>query len=238
MSATQVLSPVDRTDGVTFDYRPLSVSAIASLIFGALSVLVAVGARSSVESAVVLTPIPLIGLALGIVSLRRMRGRENEFTGAGAAKAGIALSAIFLAGGLLFAGYVHATEVPDGYARTSFAEMKPDEVDLRGGHAIPPDVAALNGKQVFIKGYFRPDSAPFTENVKNFLLVRDNNQCCFGDLSAVQFYDQIAVVMGEGKTVDYSSGIFRMGGKLHIKPENVGGNSGRPVYILEADYAG
>jgi hypothetical protein len=69
-------------------------------------------------------------------------------------------------------------------------------------------------------------------------LVRDNNQCCFGDLSAVQFYDQIAVVMGEGKTVDYSSGIFRMGGKLHIKPENVGGNSGRPVYILEADYAG
>ncbi len=237
MSATQVLSPVDHSDGVTFDYRPLSVSAIASLVFGALSVLVAVGARSSVESAVVLTPIPLIGLALGVVSLRRMRASENEFTGAGAAKAGIALSAAFLAGGLAFAGYVHATEVPEGYARTSFAEMKPDEVDLRGGHTIPPEVAALDGKKVFIKGYFRPGTSRTTTNVTKFLLVRDDNQCCFGDLSAVQFYDQIQVAMMKGMTVDYSPGLYRMGGILKINPENVGRNSGRPVYSLEADYA-
>ena len=51
---------------------------------------------------------------------------------------------------------MRATEVPPGYVRTSFAEFKPDEVDLRGNHFIPPDVAALDGKKVFIKGYMRP----------------------------------------------------------------------------------
>jgi hypothetical protein len=72
--------------------------------------------------------------------------------------------------------------------------------------------------------------------VKEFLLVRDNNQCCFGDLSAVQYFDQMAVSLVGNRTVDYSTKVFRLGGTLHIRPENVAG-SGRPVYSLEADHA-
>lgn len=219
-----------------FEYRSLSSPAIASIVFGLLSILVVVAGRSSFESALAASPLPLVGAALGIVALRRMNAAPDAYTGRMAALAGVALSVVFLITGLSYAGYVHATEVPDGYIRTSFAEFKPDEQDLRGNRPVPPEVAALDGKKVFIKGYFRPDSSRFTSNVREFLLVRDNNQCCFGDMNTVQFFDQVAVATVDGVTVDYSPGLFRMGGRLHIKPQNLG--SGLPVYILEADYAG
>jgi hypothetical protein len=201
-----------------------------------LSLLVVVAGRSSFESALAASPLPLIGAALGIVALRRIKAAPEARSGRGAAIAGIVLSVVFLTAGLAFAGYIHATEVPDGYIRTSFAEFKPDEHDIRGNRAVPAEVAALDGKKVFIKGYFRPDSSRFTSNVREFLLVRDNNQCCFGDMNTVQFFDQVAVATVDGVTVDYSPGLFRMGGRLHIRPQNLG--SGLPVYILEADYAG
>jgi hypothetical protein len=226
-------APHDRDD---VDYRSLSTAAIASIVFGLLSALVVAAGRVSFESALATSILPLVGAALGLMALRRIQSAPDAYSGRGAAIAGVALSLVFLVIGLAFAGYVHATEVPDGYTRTSFAEFKPDEKDLRADRPIPPEVAALNGKKVFIKGYFRPDSSRFTSNVREFLLVRDNNQCCFGDLSTVQFFDQVAVAAVDGVTVDYSPRLFRMGGRLFIRPENIG--SGLPVYILEADYAG
>jgi hypothetical protein len=211
--------------------------AIASFVFGLLSVLVALAGRDTFESAVLMTPLPLIGLALGFFAVRQINATPDMYKGLAAARAGIALSLTFLVAGLGYAGYVSVTEVPEGYAPTSFADFKPDEVDLRGNHIIPPDVAKLDGQKVFIKGYFRPDSAKYTKNVREFLLVRDNNQCCFGDMSTVQFFDQMAVALVGGKTVDYKPGLYRMGGKLHIKPENAVNGSQLPVYVLEADHA-
>ena len=237
MSTVQSLTAADLTDRAEFEYRPVPTSAIASVVFGLLSALVFVAGRDTLESALVMCPIPLIGLALGIGALRRIRANPDHLKGASTAVVGIVLSVAGLAGGLAFAGYVRLVEVPNGYAPTSFAEMKPDEIDVRAGHLVPPEVAALDGKKVFIKGYFRPDSAKYTHNVKQFLLVRDNNQCCFGDLSTVQYFDQVAVAMTGERTVDYKSGLYRMGGKLHIKPENAVNGSNLPVFILEADHA-
>ena len=113
--------------------------------------------------------------------------------------------------------------------------MKPDEVEMRGDVMVPPDVAALDGKKVFIKGYIRPDSTPYRQNINRFLLVRDNQQCCFGDISTVNYFDQMAVALGKDYTLNYSPGVFRMGGTLHINPRNIG--RGQPVYTLDADYA-
>jgi hypothetical protein len=236
MSSAEAFTTAAVDDQADIEYRSLSAAAIASVVFGLLSLLVVVAGRSSFESALAASPLPLIGAALGIVALRSINAAPDARSGRAAAIAGIALSMVFLAAGLAYAGYVHATEVPDGYIRTSFAEFKPDEHDIRGNRPVPPEVAALDGKKVFIKGYFRPDSSRFTSNVREFLLVRDNNQCCFGDMNTVQFFDQVAVATVDGVTVDYSPGLFRMGGRLHIKPQNLG--SDLPVYILEADYAG
>ena len=42
--------------------------------------------------------------------------------------------------------------------------------------------------------------------------------------------------MVDGMTVDYSPGLFRMGGTLRILPRKRR-HGGAPVFILEADYA-
>ncbi|HYO24980.1 MAG TPA: hypothetical protein VEQ85_08520 [Lacipirellulaceae bacterium] len=232
-----VLTPVDLAERAEFEYRPLSTLAVASVVLGLLSFLVVLAGRDTLESALMLCPLPLIGIAVGLRALGQIRATPDAVKGVAAARTGIGLSTVALVAGLAFASYVHATEVPPGYARTSFAEFKPDDVDIRASRLVPPQVAALNGKKVFIKGYFRPDSSQYTHNVKEFLLVRDNNQCCFGDISSVQFYDQLKVEMAGNLLVDRSMSLYRMGGTLRITPENAVNGSGLPVYKLEADYA-
>lgn len=228
--------------GEDFDYKPLSTMAVASLVFGVLS-LSMFFAGGQFENALPLAPLPLIGLALGLRSITIMRANPEQYSGVGIARAGTLLSAACLVGGLGFTGYVHATEVPDGYVRTSFGELKPDEVDLRGNHYIPPEIAKLEGQKVFIKGYMRPgthysDAGSAVGNgIRTFLLVRDNNQCCFGDISTVKYYDQVAVAMATKERLSYNPRLFRMGGTLRVFPENAGDSSKGPTYVLEADYA-
>jgi hypothetical protein len=116
--------------------------------------------------------------------------------------------------------------------------MKPDELEERGGVTVPPDIAAMDGKKVFIRGYIRPDSVTQRVGIKEFLLVRDNNQCCFGDISSVKYYDQIAVDMVGSHTVDFENGaVYRMGGILKVEPQNVARGPLAPVFSLKADYA-
>jgi hypothetical protein len=90
---------------------------------------------------------------------------------------------------------------------------------------------------VFIKGYIRPGTPNFRQNATSFLLVRDNNQCCFGDLSKIKYYDQIDVDMEGPLRVDYSLGVFKIGGVLKINPENASLGPSAPVFSLQADYA-
>ena len=101
----------------------------------------------------------------------------------------------------------------------------------------PPEIAALDGKKVFIKGYIRPDSVSVSRGIKEFLLVRDNNQCCFGDLSKISYFDQMQVDMLGSRSVDYSQGIFRMGGTLKVQPQNAVLGPSAPVFSQVADYA-
>ncbi len=223
-------------DAAPFEYRAFSTSAIASGIFGVLSLLTFVAARDSFESALMLSPIALIGVVLGVRSLSAIRATPDQLSGRKFAMAGIVLSLVGMVGGLSYAGYVHATEVPEGATRTSFYEFRPSENDERAGIPIPKDVQALDGKRVFIKGYFRQDSSPVTRNVRRFLLVRDNNQCCFGDLSNVKYYDQVLVDFDDKLTTDYKSGLFRIAGTLHLQPQNLLSGSQAPVYYIKADY--
>ena len=219
-----------------FEYRAFSTSAIASGIFGALSLLTLVAARDSFESALMLCPIPLLGVVLGMRSLAAIRATPDQLSGRKFALAGILLSLVGMVGGLSFAGYVHATEVPEGATRTSFQELRPSDKDNRAGIPIPKDVQALDGQRVFIKGYFRPDSSPISRNVRRFLLVRDNNQCCFGDATNVKYYDQVLVDFDDNLTTDYKSGLFRIAGTLHLQTQNLFSGSQAPVYYIKADY--
>lgn len=240
MSTAQALSPNRTTaGGEEFEYRPMSTGAIASLVFGLLSTVIFFAGRNDFQDSLLLTPFPIIGLVLGFRALSTMRANPGQFTGGGFAKGGVALSLVCLIGGLSFAGYIYSTEVPAGYERTSFLELKPDEIDLRGNHNIPPEIAALDGKKVFIKGYIRPDSTNngYRKNISKFLLVRDSNNCCFGDLSTVKYFDQMLVEMQGKDRIDYSPGLFRMGGTFRVNPQYARDRAEGPAFVLEADYA-
>jgi hypothetical protein len=218
-------------------YKALHTGALIAFVLGLLSVCVVITAANSLEYMLMVVPIPVAGMFFALRALGKIRENPDQYTGLGLAKAGLTLSVAFLIAGVAYGGYVYATEVPDGYQRVSFIGMKPDEIQERGGVAVPPEIAALEGQKVFIKGYIRPDSITVPRGIDRFLLVRDNNQCCFGDLSNVKYFDQVAVAMKGPLRVNYRSGLFRIGGTLRVFPENAREMAGGPAYALEADYA-
>lgn len=226
------------TSDEVLSYRAVHTGAILGL---ALVVVTATFTLISWGSTPQLIFISLLNALAGVFclwSLVRIRREPDLFTGAPIAMLGLGLSAVFLVAGVGYGSYVYATEVPEGYTRISFNTMKPDELEERGGVAVPPEIAAMDGKKVFIKGYIRPDSVTQRIGIKEFLLVRDNNQCCFGDISSVKYYDQMAVDMAGSLTVDFRDGaVYRMGGILKVEPQNVNRGPLAPVFSLKADYA-
>jgi hypothetical protein len=176
-------------------------------------------------------------LSLCLWSLGRIRRDPELYTGATIAIMGLVLSLLFFIGGVGYGSYVYATEVPDGYERISFNGMKPDVLQERSGIAVPDAIKALNGKKVFIKGYIRKDSVKFTEGIDEFLLVRDNNECCFGDLASVKYYDRILVNLVGSLRISYSEKVRRIGGILKVEEGNAMRGPMYPVFTLQADYA-
>lgn len=221
----------------TVRYRALHTGALIGLMLGVASIFVPITATNSLEYCLLVTPIPALGILISARALASIARNNEHYTGRPLALAGLALSLGFLVGGVSYGAYVFATEVPDGYSRISFNTMRPDEIQARNGIVVPPDIAALDGKHVFIKGFIRPDSITVSKGINHFLLVRDNNTCCFGTLSDVKYYDQIDVQMKGSHTVDYSSGVFRMGGVLKVDPQNAVRGPQFPVFSLQADYA-
>ncbi|MEQ8209874.1 MAG: hypothetical protein RH917_08575 [Lacipirellulaceae bacterium] len=219
-----------------FDYRALSTGAVVAAIFGGLSTLIFLAARTSFASAAMMAPFGILALVVGFVSYRKIRSQSETLSGGGIAKLGIALGLVSLLGGLGYAGYVEATEVREGYQRTSFIDFAPDQSELDLGDPVPDDIDALDGKPVFIKGFIRPDSVQFSKGVRDFLLVRDNNECCYGDASKVKYYDQLAVHVKDKKGIEVSRGLFRVHGTLHVAPSNSRRGPGYPVFSLEAEH--
>ncbi len=231
----------DTTDD-EFQYRPLSTAAIASVVFGVVSSLMILAGNTSLQASLMLSPIPVVGLICGWMALKNIREQSDQLSGFNAAVAGTVMSALGLVGGLSYAGYVHATEVPPGYERISFYQMRPDEVELKARESVPRDVTPLEGQPIFIKGYMRPGThvskgnIPVRQNVSRFMLVRDSNECCFGDISTVKYYDKMLVELTPGLNTDYSGGMFRVAGKLRIEPADLRAGRPEPTYRLEADY--
>ena len=237
MSTATIDTYADSAAGDVIQYRALDTGAIVGLVLGVLSVFTLVSAASTLETCLLVTPIPVLGMFISLRSWARIKRDREQYTGAWLAAGGFALSLTFLVTGVGYAGYVYATEVPDGYQRISFETLRPTELQERGGVLIPPEVRALDGKKVFIKGYIRPGSAPVRVGIDRFLMVRDNNQCCFGDLSKVKYFDQMAVQIVSRHRIEDTLRILRMGGILRVHPENLSLGASYPVFSLKADYA-
>jgi hypothetical protein len=205
-------------------YRALSTSAVASLIVGLLSCLATLDWM--------LVALPVVGVALGTYALASVKRHRDEVTGLGIARAGLGLSLLFLVLGPARLTYEYVTEVPEGYERIAYADLQPDPA--KAGQQVPPTALALEGKRIFIKGFIYPGREK--EGIRQFLLVRDQGDCCFGGNPKIT--DRIQVTLTGPLRVAYQSRLHKVGGTFHVAPSDraVGDARGGVFYHLEADY--
>jgi len=78
---------------------------------------------------------------------------------------------------------------------------------------LTPEIKALDGKNVRIRGFMFPSFKP--TGLTEWVLVRDNLQCCFGGNAIL--YDCIIVDMKPGKSTDYTTRPVAVEGTFTIK---------------------
>lgn len=97
------------------------------------------------------------------------------------------------------------------------------------GDLLPKRVTALEQERIRIRGYILPSFQQ--TGLTQFVLVRDNMECCFGPGAAL--YDCVVVRMQRGKTANFSirpvavSGVFRL--------EELRGPDGKHLAIYALD---
>lgn len=83
---------------------------------------------------------------------------------------------------------------------------------------ITKEIEELNKKTVKLRGFILPTSVFQQTGIKQFVLVRDNQECCFGPGAAL--YDCVIVEMQPGKTATFSTRVVSVKGKLEIDSES------------------
>jgi hypothetical protein len=208
-----------------FNYRPVPIVAPVAL-FAGISSAVALFAVFGVVLA-------LIGSLLGAFALAKVLRARGELGGKVPAAVGLGLSLLFLLSGSALNAYDYATEVPEGYARVNFTRdiSKKEFVVVDGVPQIHPEVQALDGEPIFLKGYMYPERQ--TEGLTRFVLVKDSGECCFGGNPDVT--DMVLVEMQEGKSVNYLPGRVSVAGVFRAQQPQQAGVL-QTVYKLEGTH--
>src|SRR5579872_7300177 len=192
-----------------FEYRPVPPLAPVSLFLGlcALSGFLGIPCLA----------IGVVGMIMGTIALWQIRRSAGEMGGKIVARLGVGLSVLLFLAGSGYHAYAYITELPDGYLRVNFNELAKHEpiIYLDGNiqkTQFAPEVAGLDGKPIYIKGYMYPTRQRF--GISEFVLVKDTGQCCFGgqpkltDMIVVRFEDGMTVNHREQQLVGVG-GIFR-----------------------------
>jgi hypothetical protein len=87
-------------------------------------------------------------------------------------------------------------------------------------------VKSLFGQRIRLRGYMYP--TPRKRGLKQFVLVRDNLECCFGPGAAL--FDCVLVNMQEGATATYETYPVAVEGEFRFEP--LPGPNGRPLALF------
>lgn len=79
-------------------------------------------------------------------------------------------------------------------------------------------IRELNGTTVKLRGYILPSTLFSETNISQFVLVRDNQECCFGPGAAL--FDCVMVEMVPGQTTDFVTRPVTVEGKFVIDTES------------------
>ena len=213
----------------TFDYQPVPISVPIALFFsisGLFALLTFAG-----------LPIALIGLFLSAWCLVKIHRSVGEYGGKWLATTALTLSLVSFVGGSVLQSVAYATEVPEGHLRLNFTEdiARKGLVIDQHGISAPPEVAALDGKKIFLKGYMFP--MRLKEGLPAFVFCRDSGDCCFGGQPKTE--DMIYVRMAEGQTANFSPGLVSVAGTFRLRRDQSGdlatvSEIGQPIYEMTA----
>lgn len=82
---------------------------------------------------------------------------------------------------------------------------------------LTPSVKGLSGKKVKLRGFILPATLFKDKDIEQFVLVRDNQECCFGPGAAL--FDCVIVEMVPGKTTDFVTRPVTVEGKFKVDTE-------------------
>ena len=219
VSSSYVATDIQEDSG----YKSVCRSAVFAFL------LTVIGLLSFWSAPVIIVSIAAMFFAISaLISFRRY---PEELTGRPLAYIATAVSAIVLIAAPIEHAYIYATEVPEGYERISFGELK----SPLGAPDRPPKAAlALDGKKVFLRGYVHLASCS-SSSVKNFILVPDLATCCFGKQPPLTH--MIEVNLGGDLLIEPSMRKLRLAGTLYVDPQLKPLNSVEGVYYqMRVDY--
>ncbi|MFM9058151.1 MAG: hypothetical protein ACKOSQ_03310 [Planctomycetaceae bacterium] len=205
------------------DYRAISGVAVAAAALAAFAPLAFVDWW--------LAAVPVLAIVLGVVALGDITRRPHELAGRPLAIAAMCVAATCLGGGLARLAAVYAAELPPGFERLSYALLQPAEGDPPD--AVPVTATALDGRDVLLKGYMYPGSRQ--EGIVQFLLVRDQGDCCFGGNPKVT--DRVNVLLADPRGIDFTPRLVKIAGRFRVRPAGAPEAGGGVLYHLEAAQA-
>jgi hypothetical protein len=115
-----------------------------------------------------------------------------------------------------------------GTIDSSFDELKfpMEKSDAFVESMLTDKVKSLFGERIRLRGFMFPTLR--TRGLKEFVLVRDNLECCFGPGAAL--FDCVLVTMKEGATTTYETRQIAVEGEFYYEP--LPGPEGRPVALF------
>jgi hypothetical protein len=160
------------SEGADIDYIPISPWAPIAMSVGLLGLTGFFGYFGLY--------IAFFGIFVGIGAISQIRSSGGFVKGTWMAATGLVLSICSFGLGSAKMSYEYKHEVPEGYQRVNFQKDVAEKqfVFFGGRRKLDPTVAALVGKKVYLKGFMYATQA--TEGLRQFILLKDNGECCFG----------------------------------------------------------
>jgi hypothetical protein len=97
---------------------------------------------------------------------------------------------------------------------------------------LTKEIEAMSGQKIRIRGYILPTAQ--NHGIKEFVLVRDNQECCFGPGAAL--YDCILVAMKPGQTANFTIRPITVEGTFNIREFVLDGKH-LAIYQMDAESA-
>ncbi len=172
LSDTKVIGWGSESDVADIDYVPVSPWAPIALCMGLLGLTGFIGYFGLY--------VAFFGIFVGIGAISQIRSSGGFVKGTWMAALGLVLSICSFSLGSAKMSYDYQHEVPEGYQRVNFPKDVAEKqfVFYGGRRKLDPSVAALVGKKVYLKGFMYATQA--TEGLRQFILLKDNGECCFG----------------------------------------------------------